>query len=65
MIHLDAKLTEELVSLVGVQRLAGGELDAELLFEGLDHVVALPWTLEVEHELAGTLPGPCFRRDGR
>ena len=55
IIYLDAKFAEEFVSLVGVQRLAGGELDTELLFEGLDHVVALPWTLEIEHELPSTL----------
>ena len=46
--HLLAQVPEEDVGLVGVQGVARGELDAQLLLQGLDHVVPLPRPLEIE-----------------
>src|SRR5688572_29107786 len=45
--HLGSQITQELIRLFSVQGLARRKLDAQLLLECLDHVVALPWSREI------------------
>ena len=62
--YLLAEVDEELVCFCGVQCLARGELDAQLLLEGLDHIISLPGCLEIHHELFSTLAFWVVRHDG-
>lgn len=55
MTYLLGQFTEEDIRLVSMEGVSWREIDVELLLEGLDHVVVLSRTLEVQRILLAVL----------